>query len=197
MPLSVKRSLFQTPTRVTKRRRITPRSTMSRRMPMRIPKSILPETKNFVQNNLTNTTTNICYSSIPTDMTQGDGGNEFIGKKFRVLRIRVNYDFSQLTVTEAVRFSVLINKDPSTFNLLINARDQWDTADRTILYDMILPDSPDTAAGTFDVVGPINVELNQIGNIPLRNNIIIYAHSAGNGVALAGDITYQVWYTDA
>lgn len=163
---------------------------------MKIPRSLLPETKNYI-GSLSNNTTSSAYSSIPGDMSQGDDGSQFIGQKFRMTRLRVHYDFSQLPFSEACRVSVLIPKDPTTTPTGLNAVSQWDTSVYTVLHDMLLPDSPETLAGTFDVVGPINVEMNSLGTGTLRNNIWIYAHSASAGAAMAPKVTYQVWFTDA
>lgn len=190
---SAKRSLFQTPTRVTKRRRSPSKKSVS----MRVPKSLLPETKNFIQDSLTNNSTSYAYSSVPSDMGQGDGGNQFIGQKFRMLRLRVNYDFTQLTITEAVRVSIVMPKDPSTIPTLTASLAQWDTSNFTVLHDLLLPDAAEVAAGTFDVTGPLNVEMNSSGTTPLRNNIYIYVHTAGLGATIRFNFGYQIWYTDS
>lgn len=191
---SAKRALFQTPTRSSKRRK-----TSSKKPTMRIPKSLLPETKQYVRNSLTSSTTNEGYSSIAKDMSQGSTGDDFIGSKFRVQRIRVNYDIqSSVTLTEGVRITVLIPKRAGFPPVLSpRANSQWDTHVFTVLHDLLLPDDPSTRTGTFDVVGPINVETNSADSIVMRNDIHILAHSAGAGADLASTISYAVWYTDA
>lgn len=184
-----KRALFTTPSRSAKRVKRT-------KTVMKIPRSLLPETKNYI-GTLTNTATSSAYSSIPLDMTQGDDGSQFLGQKFRMTRLRVNYDFSQLPFSEAVRVTVLIPKDPTTTPSILNAASQWDTSVYTVLHDMILPDAPEALAGTFDVVGPINVDMNSAGTSVLRNNIWIYCFSASAGTAMAPKVLYQLWFTDA
>lgn len=188
---SAKRSLFQTPTRAAKRRKASAKKPL-----MRIPKSLLPETKQFIKSSLTNGDTDFAYSSIPTDMTQGDGGNEFLGAKFRIQRIRVFYDIDT-TLSKGVRIAVAIPKDPSGVVGVTNEREAFNTHQDTVLYDMLLPNDPSCLSGTFDVVGPINVELNAAGTTPLRNNIQVYVHSDNVGLTLTGDVGYCVWYTDA
>jgi len=128
-------------------------------------------------------------------MSQGDSSEQFIGSKFRLMRLRVNYDWSALTLIEAVRISVVIPKDPTTAPVLSSASRQWDTTAFTVLHDMLLPKDPAVAAGTFDVTGPINCEMNSTGTSPLRNNVYIYVHSGTNGAALATDVTYSCWFT--
>lgn len=192
MPLPVKRSLFQTPQRVTKRRRTTKRTQR-----MKIPKFLLPETKQYIQSALTLSNASAAFSNICTDITQGNDADQFIGSKYRITRLRVNYDFSQVSLSEAVRISVLIPKNASSIPVLFSARDQWDTNLYTVLHDMILPDSPDTASGTFDVTGPINVEMDNDGTTPVRNSVYVYVYSAGNGLVLRADFSYAFWFTDA
>lgn len=191
---TVKRSLFQTPTRASKRSKTSKSSTKS--TTMKIPRSLMPETKQYVSSILSSATTNYAYASIPSSISQGDDGNDFIGSKFRISRIRVNYDFSQLSLTSGVRVSVVIPKDPSTYPILTSTIQQWDTQTYTVLHDMILPDSPDTATGTFDVTGPINVHMSSAGSTPLRNNVYLFVYSTGNGSALQTDFSYSVWFTD-
>jgi len=191
MSPSVKRALFQTPTRRSKR----VKTSTSMKTVMKVPKSMIPETKQYIASALAFSSSNYSYSSIPTDMSQGDSSEQFIGSKFRLMRLRVNYDWSALTLIEAVRISVVIPKDPTTAPVLSSASRQWDTTAFTVLHDMLLPKDPAVAAGTFDVTGPINCEMNSTGTSPLRNNVYIYVHSGTNGAALATDVTYSCWFT--
>ncbi|CAN8138887.1 hypothetical protein THIOSC15_1210002 [uncultured Thiomicrorhabdus sp.] len=109
------------------------------------------------------------------------------------------YDFSQLTLSEGVRISVVIPKDPSIAPVITDHIDPWDTQTRTVIFDRILGDSAELLAGTFDVLGPINLEGDSTGTSPLRNNVHIYVHSAANGTNLASsnNISYSMWFTDA
>lgn len=191
MSPTAKRALFQTPTRCSKRSKLA----TSMKSVMKVPKSMQPEMKQYEKSTLTTAFTGYAYSSIPTDMSQGDASDQFIGSKLRMARLRVNYDWSQLTLTEAVRVSVVIPKDPSTTPFLSNARATWDTAQFTVLHDMILPPDLSVSAGTFDVTGPINIEMTSNGVTCLRNNIQIYVGSNGNGTGLANDISYSIWFT--
>jgi len=190
MSPTAKRALFQTPTRRSKRAKTTTMKTV-----MKVPKSMQPEMKQFIAGNLASAAGNSAYSSIPGDMTQGDASTQFDGSKFRVARLRVNYNWSGVTLSDAVRVSVVIPKDPTTVPALVQSRDQWDTTTYTVLHDMLLSRDPSQAAGTFDVTGPINVEMNSGGTAALRNNIYIYVHSTGQGSALAFDMSYSVWFT--
>lgn len=190
--MSAKRALFTTPSRSTpKRRRITPQT----RQVMRIPRSLLPETKQFIRSILTGTT-NTAYSSIYQDMSQGDDGTQFVGTKFRMLRLRVMYDFSQLSLTEGVRMSVVIPKNPSVVPSLLSAITPWDTQQYTVLFDRIVGDDTSLVTGTFDVKGPITLEGDSSGFTPLRNNVIVYFQSASSGANLASKVNYQMWFTD-
>jgi len=194
MSPTAKRALFQTPSRSSKRTK----TMTTRRAATRIPKSLMPEMKQKVALVLTNSTTNYAYSSIPIDLNQGDAGSEFIGTKFRIARIRVMYDFSGLigTLTEAVRISVIIPKDPSVAPVgTVSSKVPWDNLEQTVLHSMLLPPDLSTSAGTFDVTGPINVEMSHSGGIALRNNVHIIVQSVNQGIALKSDVSYAVWFT--
>lgn len=193
--MSAKRALFTTPSRSNKRRKTTKKSA-----PMRIPKSLLPEMKQFTKDGLS-ASTNYAYSSIYSDMTQGDDADDFIGSKFTLKRLRVIYDYSDLaaSLSEGVRISVVIPKNPSSLPTLTNHIKVWDTQQFTVLFDRILPKDASMLAGTFDVTGPIHMEGINTGTTPLRNNVHIYVHSANNGSNIGNvvRVSYQMWYTDA
>lgn len=198
---SAKRSLFQTPTRSSKRTRRTTKSqsalAISKRN-ARILRALRPETKQYRAFSLTNGFTNYAESAPSTSITQGTGDNQFIGNKFRISRLRVYYDFSQLTLTSGVRVVVYMPKASATSALPIaSTTTPISTIDHTVLYDMLLPDAPETATGSFDVTGPINVETNAGGSAVWRNDLRIVVWSSGNGVALKDAFSYTFWYTDA
>lgn len=167
---------------------------------MKIPRSLLPELKQFARAGLANTTTNYAWASIYTDMIQGDASNQFLGRGFRLKRLRIFYDYSQLALSEGVRISVVIPK--ATFGAvvpLVNHIDPYNPNQSTVLFDRILPDAAEVLAGTFDVIGPINVEGDTTGVNVRRNDVQIYVHSASNGTNIGStvNIAYQMWYTDA
>lgn len=192
--MPTKRQLFTTPTRSVRRRTKAKPRTVTR-----IPRSMKPETKQYISGaNFTNTT-NEAYVSVPDAIQQGDNDNQFVGTKLRVLRLRVYYDFSQLSLTDAVRISVIIPKDPTATPSLLYNVDPWPNNAYTVLHDMLLPDDPSVLAGTFDITGPINVQYSSGGITPLKNNIYIYLHSASNGASLANlsAVKYSLWYSDA
>lgn len=192
--MSAKRALFTTPSRSTsKRRRITPQS----RTVMRVPRALLPETKQFRSTGLIiPSTTDSAYHSIYAAMAQAVGGNQFVGSKFRMLRLRVMYDLSQLSLTEGLRISVVIPKNPSTTPSLSSAVDPWDTQQYTVLFDRLLGDDTSLVTGTFDVKGPITLEGDTSGVTCLRNNVYVFFYSAGNGAAIANRFEYAMWFTD-
>lgn len=193
---TAKRSLFQTPVRSRKRQRTMGKK---QRTTMKIPKSLLPETKMFFQNTLNNIALNSAFTSVPQDLTQGDDGEDFTGSKFRVQRLRVFYDFSQVALGSGVRVAVVIPKDPTIapITLFSSTISPINSREFTVLHDMLLPDSPDTAAGTFDITGPINVEMNNAGAAVYKNNIWIYVYSVATNTQLRDSFSYQVWFTDA
>jgi len=102
-----------------------------------------------------------------------------------------------LTLTSGVRIVVSIPKDPNgaVFNpsssiLPVNTRQY------TVLYDRLLPDDPSMLAGTFDVTGPINVEMNENATAVLKNNISISVYSLNQGTNLRTNTAYAMWFTD-
>jgi len=194
MSPTAKRALFQTPTRSNKRSK----TLKARGMAVgssKIPRSLLPETKQHIGINLSTALTNSAYTALAEDMTQGTASDDFVGSKFRMMRLRVNYDWGDLTLTDAVRLSVVIPKDPTTNPGIASAIAHWDTNTYTVLHDMLLPRDESLSAGTFDIKGPVNIEMNTAGTAVLRNNIHIYAYSTGNGSGLASDISYSLWFT--
>lgn len=190
--LPVKRSLFQTPSRPSKRSRgaKTPRRNSQ---VMRVPAYLKPETKQFKQTALATSLAPVYYTSIATSMTQGDASNEFIGAKFRMTRLRVYYDYSGLTLTRGIRISVIIPKRTLTFSTVYT--EPWDTTDCTVLYDMLLPNDPSVLAGTFDVPGPVNVHMDPTGTTVEKNDVIILINS--DNASARTQTTYTMWYTDA
>lgn len=190
--------VFDTPARPNKRARTTkPRR---RTGPMRVPKSLLPEMKQHRRNNLTDASTNTAGHSIPLDITQGDGGNEFVGSKFRAKRLRVNYDFTDANpATLGFRILVYIPKRPSesTTSIPSSTVGQIDTHEYTVLFDRLVPNDASMKIGTFDVPMNILVELDATGTSVYRNDLRIGAFAVGLGTTVRDDISYSLWYTDA
>lgn len=193
---TAKRSLFQTPVRSRKRQRTMGKK---QRTTMKIPKSLLPETKMYSRVNLSNIALNAAFSSIPQDLTQGDNSDNFVGSKFRIQRIRVWYDFSQISLSSGLRVVAVIPKDPSAapVSVVTTSTTPINTREFTVLHDMLLPDSVDTASGTFDITGPINVEMNNTGTSVFKNNLWLFVWAATTNTQLQDSFSYQVWYTDA
>lgn len=194
--MPVKRSLFQTPTRVSKRRKTTSSKKTSL---MKIPRSLLPEVKHYTQSISFTTTTHTAYQSVSNTVLQGDDSDDYVGSKFRMLRLRCFYDFTGGTLSEGVRMCVVIPKDPTTAPSIGSAVQPWDNTSYTVLHDMLLPNDKSVLAGTFDVTGPINVEMNLTSSVVQRNNIFVYLYSQ-NAAGVIGDITnfrYEMWFTDA
>lgn len=194
------RNLFDTPMRPTKRRRITKTQRRGRPAPMRVPRYLLPEVKQFVRTFLTDFGTNNCESSIGVDMTQGDGGNEFVGHRIRALRLRVNYDLTGITPTSTgFRIVVLMPKRPSAPALTVptNTTDPIVTQTYTVLFERFIPNDPSSKVGTFDVPLNFNIELDGGGTTVQKNDLRIVGVAAGNGSAMRLDIGYALWYTDA
>lgn len=190
---SAKRSLFQTPTRSTKRRRTTP--TTKRSAPMRIPRALMPEVKQYSATALTTAGANQARHNILTNMTQGTGSDQYLGSRIRMKRLRVHYDYSDLSLTHGVRLLVVIPKQ-TTFGLPANQLSPIDTNEFTVLYDLLLPNDPSVLAGTFDVVGPINMEWDNANNVK-KNGIHVIATSVGAGSGLASRTSLSMWFTDA
>lgn len=168
---------------------------------MRIPRSLLPEMKQYTKSFLTQGTATTAQSYIPQDMAQGDGSNEFVGHKFRVMRLRVHYDFSDAVVTTGgIRIVVYIPKNPSELTFPIgNNVSPIDTTRYTVLKDLQLPGDPSRLAGWFDVKGPINVELDLTGSVLRKNALGINVVSRDNqssATYLNNRTTYSLWYTD-
>lgn len=162
----------------------------------RIPRSLI-EMKTFEKTDLTGSSTSYAYSSIATDMTQGDGGNQFIGSKFRLMSLKIKYDFSSVTLQSGVRIAIVIPKIPSAIPYLGSSIDNWDAHSITVLKDILLPNDSALKCGIVDLKGPINIELDVSGSSPLKNNVYIFVYSLNNGSLLRSDFSYTANYLDA
>jgi len=172
-----RRRLFSTPASSAKRRRVMTQT--------KIPKSLQPELKQFVSDfaGFSTSGTNTAVSSIPIIMSQGDGGNQFIGSKFRIMRVRVYFDYSDVTTTSGIRLSLGIPKDPSDSVILDTTAAgtliPHNMRSVTMLKEMFLKTDGSNLNGYMEWNGPLNVEMNSGGTSPLKNNLICQINSAG------------------
>lgn len=198
------RSVYDTPVRPRKRARTTtlaPRRLFGSvsKPSYRVPRSLLPEMKQFTRSSLTGSATDFAESQIITVMTQGDDGNQFVGTKITAKRLRVLYNYSTLDAG-AVRILVYIPKNPiegtSPFS---DIHVPVDTHRFTVLYDRILNTRGGDAicSGHFDVKLNHQIETLLGGTSPIKNNIRIRVHAVGNGATVQNNTGYALWYTDA
>jgi len=184
-----RRRLFTSPASSAKRRRVMTQT--------RIPKSLQPEIKQFV-NAITMGTVgaNTATLSIPIYMNQGNDGDEFVGSKFRILRVRVFFDYTDVTTTSGIRMALGIPKDPSATTVLTNASDgtvvPHNMRQVTMLKEMFLKTDGSNLNGYMEWLGPLNVEMNDTGNTPLKNNLILQVNSIGVGALLAATARTRV-----
>ena len=134
-------------------------------------------------------------------MNQGNDSDQFIGSKFRIQRIRVNYDLTTLTLTSGFRMMLVIPKDPNVSFAtsgvpIFTTSDQVNTDEYTVLHDQLMSNDASLRAGTFDWVGPLNVEMNKAGTTCQRNNVHLFFFSDSAGTDANTQITYSVWFTD-
>lgn len=164
-----------------------------------LPKAAQKETKQKRIDGLSTSFADTCYESLPLSLTPGSGGNELIGSKLRIKRIRVNYDFTTTTgisLTQGVRIALVIPKDPSSNPFVPSNRGFYDFNNITVLKERLLPLDNSKLAGTMDFWGPINIELDVNQSQVRKNNIFVHAYSVGNGAALAARIAYEFFYED-
>lgn len=195
--MAVRRPLFTAPGRPRKRRRMTG---PARR---RIPRSLLPEMKQYRKNSMSNSqllaSPSHISSSIGVDLSQGTQGQQFVGSKFRAVRLRCHYDFTAATASQ-IRIFCLIAKNPSddiTVSPITNAKNQLSSDDYTVLFDRFIPNGENVNVGSFDVPMRIHVEMNNAGTLVRRNDIRLYAIADGVGTLAVNQMTYSLWFTDA
>ena len=177
-----------------RRRALTQSGTSAKRRRVmtqtKIPKALMPELKQFVSSvNLINTV-NSAQCSIPLYMSQGNDGDQFLGSKFRILRVRLYFDYSDVTLTNGIRMVFGIPKDPSDTLLLtnlgsINTVEPANMRRVTILKEMFLKTDGSNLNGYMEWSGPINVEMNDTGISVLKNNFLVQINSDGVGLELA------------
>ena len=144
---------------------------------------------------------NAAFLSIPTAMNQGDGGDNFDGSKFRIMRVRVYFDYSDVTTTSGIRLALGIPKDPGSSTILdvgtsgtivpANMREV------TMLKEMFLKTDGSNLNGYMEWNGPLNVEMNSAGSVPLKNNLILQINSdaVAASIASVGRTRVEVLFT--
>ena len=172
-----RRRLFTSPASSTKRRRVMTQT--------RMPKALMPEIKQYTSTgvNLLTTGLNTAYRSIPVLMSQGNDGEQFSGSKFRILRVRVYFDYSDVTTTSGVRLSLGIPKDPSDLTILSTGTAgtmlPHNMRRVTMLKETFLKTDGSNLNGYMEWVGPLNVEMSDDGTVPLKNNLILQINAEG------------------
>jgi len=188
MALSTTRRFpFTTYMPTAKRRRTMTRSTI-RTLPVR--RNATPEIKQWISSSLLTNAANGASASIPTLMTQGDDGNDFLGSKFRILRVRIYYDYTTVTPSDSIRMILGVPKDPSNNLMLTTTSGQSQVLpanyfSTTVLKEKYLKTDGSDHAGYMEWTGPLNVEMTETGASPLKNNLVFQVNSTGQGLNLA------------
>jgi len=185
---TTRRLPFTTYMPAAKRRRTEVKS-KTRTLPVR--RYAAPEIKQFISAGFLTSTANSATYSIPLFMNQGDNGDTFIGSKFRILRVRVYYDYRGLTPTTGIRMAMGIPKDP-TQTLIMSATTGQSTLlptnyfTTTLLKEKFLKTDDSDLNGYLEWTGPLNVEMDVSGATVQRNNLIFQVNSEGIGATIAG-----------
>jgi len=171
-----RRRLFTSPASAAKRRRVMTQT--------RIPKAMQPELKQWVSfQNLNVSGVNAAFMSIPLFMNQGDDGDDFLGSKFRILRVRVYFDYTDVTTTSGIRLSLGIPKDPGNTTITdigtAGTLIPHNYRQVTMLKEMFLKTDGSNLNGYMEWSGPLNVEMNSAGSSPLKNNLTLQINSDG------------------
>jgi len=184
---TTRRLPFTTYQPVAKRQRTMTKRT-TRALPVK--RWATPEIKQFISATTLTSTTNGAYISIPVAMSQGDSGNQFEGAKFRILKVRVYYDYSTLAPADSIRMGLGVPKDPSTQSIFTTTTGQANVLPAnyfnvTMLKEKYLKTDGSDHAGYMEWTGPLNCEMTETGVTPLKNNLIFQVNSAGLGSSLA------------
>ena len=183
-----------TTTTPTRRRSFAQSGTAAKRRRVmtqtKIPKALMPELKQFVTSINLPSTVNSAQLSIPATMNQGDSGVSYDGSKFRIVRVRIYFDYSDVTTTRGIRLALGIPKDPSDTVILTNLGgfsivEPANMRQVTMLKEMFLKTDNSNLNGYMEWNGPLNVEMNAAGSTPLKNNLIFQVNSDGVGALLA------------
>jgi len=184
-----RRRLFASPSTSVKRRRVMTQS--------KIPKSMQPELKQWRSTTSLNASgLNSVVMSIPSFMTQGNDGDQFLGSKFRIARVRVFFDYSDVTTTSGIRLALGIPKDPSSQTILDTSTSgtviPHNMRTDTMLKELFLKTDGSNLNGYMEWSGPLNVEMNALGTAALKNNIILQINSDGVSASLASSTRTRV-----
>jgi len=129
-------------------------------------------------------------------MAQGNDGDQFIGSKFRIVRVRVYFDYSDITTTSGIRLSLGIPKNPSDGTILDTTTEGTLAVPNmrrvTMLKDMFLKTDGSNLNGYMEWNGPLNVEMNDTGITPLKNNLILQINSEGQSTNIGSSTRTRV-----
>jgi len=184
-----RRRLFSSPASSVKRRKVTTQT--------RIPTSMQPELKQWVSSaTMVTVGANSAVMSIPNFMSQGDNGDQFLGSKFRILRVRVFFDYTDVTTTSGVRLALGIPKDISD-NAIIDTGTSGTIIPHnlrrtTMLKEMFLKTDGSNLNGYMEWKGPLNIEMSDIGTSPLKNNLLLQINSDGVAASIASTARTRV-----
>jgi len=186
-----------------RRLHVTPSSSKRRKVMTQtsIPKSLMPELKQFIRTGALSSIFNSAYTSVPVSMGAGTSGVAFLGSKFRIERVRVYYDYSGITVTEGIRMALGIPKDPSNLTILETGANSTTLPANmrkvTILKERFLKTDGSDLNGFLEWKGPLNVEMDDAGAVALKNNLIFQVNSAnaGSDLAASGVQAIEVLFT--
>jgi len=184
-----RRRLFPTPASSVKRRKVMTQT--------RIPRAMQPELKQWISSaTMVLSSANSSTMSIPTFMSQGSDGDQFIGSKFRITRVRVYFDYSDVTFTSGIRLALGVPKDPSTSTILdtstVGTVIPHNMRRVSILKEMFLKTDSSNLNGYMEWNGPLNVEMNDTGTSPLKNNLILQINADGVASLVGGTTRTRV-----
>ena len=156
----------------------------------RIPKAMLPELKQFVSTANLTSGTDEAYVSIPSIMNPGTGGDDFEGSKFRIARVRVYYDYTDVASTSGIRMALGMPKVSTATTILptgatLGTVRPANLRSTTIVKEKFLKTDGSDLNGYMEWTGPLNVEMNGPGNGIFKNNLIFQVNSDGVGASLA------------
>lgn len=156
-----------------------------------------PELKQWVSAvTMTTVGTNSATMSIPAFMNQGDNGDNFIGSKFRILRVRVYFDYTDVTTTSGIRLALGIPKD-ITDNAILDVGTSGTVIPHnmrrvTLLKEMFLKTDGSNLNGYMEWSGPLNIEMSDTGATPLKNDLHLQINSDGVASSIASNARTRV-----
>jgi len=156
-----------------------------------------PELKQWVSSvSMTTSGLNTCFMSIPQFMAQGDDGDDFLGSKYRIMRVRVYFDYSDVTLAGGLRLALGIPKDPSNTTFLDTGTSgsliPANMREVTMLKEMFLKTDGSNLNGYMEWNGPLNVEMNVTGSTPLKNNLILQINSEAAAASISSNTRTRV-----